>query len=138
MCNRTTNLELVSGLMKPYLPIHGLNLEEWLENKTNVCLINEDEDLALFEFDSNGIYSGHYFFKSRGKKAVASAQKFLQAFIAQHNPQVIKGLTPLENLGARWLSRHIGFKGFGVVQTPVGPCELFILTKKDWENTLNE
>lgn len=138
MSKRSKDLSLVTTLMSPYLPIYGLSLKEWLNDDSNVCLVNDKDDLALFEQESDSLYVGHYFFKSRGKDAVTHAQQFLNFFVETYQPKVIKGLTPLENLGARWLSRKLGFKGYGVVQTPVGPCELFILTKKDWENKINE
>lgn len=128
---------LVSNLLASYLPLHGFDAKEFVENRDNVCLL-KGGDLSLFEKVSESLYEGHYFFESRGKEALRVAQEMLAYFIQKFEPQAIKGLTPLEHLGARWLSRKLGFKGYGVVQTPVGPCELFILTKKDWENTLHE
>lgn len=131
LLNETT--EELEQLLSPYLPIYGFSVEEFFDGG-GVALIH-DKDVALFEHDSDKVYSGHYFFKSRGNKALSVAGDFLRFFYEKLDPKIIKGLVPLEHLGARWMTRQLGFKSYGVVQTVIGPCELFILTKKDWEQT---
>lgn len=135
---RTADLQLVLNTLDPYLPIMGLNPQEWLKNDCNVCLTDCLGNLCMFEKVAPSVFDGHYFFKVRGKNALDLAKKMLNKFVLEFSPKIIKGLTPLEHLGARWMSRQLGFKSYGVVQTPVGPCELFILTKEDWENKINE
>jgi hypothetical protein len=100
---------------------------EWISDQDNIMLINSLGDVALFEHEKNlrGV-TGHYYFRSRGKPAIQAAKEFL-AEVFGLGVQSIKGLTPLTNLGARWMSRHIGFKSYGVVRTTKEPCELFIM-----------
>lgn len=130
------NEEVIQSLMQKYLPLPGFELHSFTDGP-NICL-RDKNDLAFFENESKGVWSGHYFFESRGKTALTLAKSFLKEFCQEIQPNIIKGLTPLEKLGARWMSRQLGFKSYGVVQTIVGPCELFILTKEDWENKINE
>lgn len=131
MIARTKNERVVISIMAPYLPLHGFDPKEFVLNDDNVCLLKES-DLSLFEKISDEVYEGHYFFQSRGKKALRTSQEMLSYFVDEFKPRIIKGLTPLENLGARWMSRQLGFKSYGVVQTVAGPCELFIMTEQDW------
>lgn len=128
--------ETIYKLIKPYLPLEGFDLSEFVSDG-GVCL-RSDDNIALFERDAPRLWTGHYFFKVRGKDALKLSRQMLKEFFSVFQPLVIKGLTPLEHLGARWMSRQLGFKSYGVVQTVVGPCELFILTKEDWENKINE
>jgi hypothetical protein len=135
MIYRTTDINALMDTMGPYLPLMGFYPEEWLSLPLNVALSNDDGDFALFERYSEFVVTGHYFFKSRGAKAVNMAKAFLEeAFTGPYNIETIRGLTPLDKKGARRLSSHIGFKSYGEVQTKAGPCELFILNKNDWSN----
>ena len=104
-----------------------VDMIEWVSDQKNIVLINDYGDLSLFESDRTGrTVTGHYYFKSRGKRAVQSAKEFI-AEVFDLGVWNIVGLTPLTNLGARWMSRHVGFKSHGVVHTRKEPCELFIM-----------
>lgn len=108
------------------------DLNEWLSKEYNIALVNEVRDLAVFERTKPGIYRGHYFFQSRGRKAITAGKDFLdEIFDPCYNIKVITGLTPISNLAARWLSRQIGFKSNGIIKLFNNPYELFILTDKD-------
>lgn len=135
---RTKDVGVLLESVSPYLPLHGFDPIEWIQQDQNICLTDGSGNISLFEEVSPNVFEGHYFFKTRGKNALILARTMLSIFMQDYQPYVIKGLTPLEHLGARWLSRQLGFKSYGAVQTPVGPCELFILTKEDWENKINE
>lgn len=105
----------------------------WVSNLDNICLVNDQGDLALFEYGPHKQLMGHYFFKSRGRAAIQAATDFLdEIFNSCYNISVLTGLTPLDNPGARWLSRQIGFKSYGIVEYDNEPFELFILTKKEF------
>ncbi len=43
--------------------------------------------------------------------------------------KMIWGLTPTEYKNVRWFNRQIGFSSLGVMETPEGLRELFILEK---------
>lgn len=108
---------------------------EWLADPVNIALENEQGDLALFEYGlpQKKIYSGHYFFKSRGKQAIVTARAFLdELFNSCYNIHVLMGLVPIENRAARWMSRRIGFTSHGNEEINGNEYELFILTKKEF------
>lgn len=131
--------ETFKRAMGPYLPIHGLSPDEWPLNPSNIVLTDGDDNLGLFEYCYPGVYTGHYFFNNaRGKRAIEVAKKHLTEAFSKCGVYVVIGLTPLEKLGARWLNKKLGFTSHGVVPTEVGPCELVILTKKEWETMSNE
>ena len=123
-----------------YIHPEGVDIsaEEWLDTPTNIALINDSEDLALFEIGFNDVYTGHYYFKSRGRKAIEAAKGFLdELFNTCYNINVILGLTPITNLPARWLSRQVGFKSHGVVQGPKRHYEMFIITKREFNGRIS-
>lgn len=114
--------------------VQGLDPIPWLENLNNICL-KEYDNLSLFEFESPGVYSGHYFFNSaRGRSAKDLAEKMLEEMFSgiYADVRIIKGLTPTRKAGARWMNKQLGFKSYGVIETCVEPCELVILTKEEW------
>lgn len=132
---RETELQPLLDTMEPYLPLQGFEPKQWLGLSLNVALTDGEGNYSLFERYSEFVVTGHYFFKARGKQALQLAKEMLQeAFTGDYNIKTIRGLTPLEKQGARWLSKNIGFKSYGEVDTKAGPCELFILNKNEWEN----
>ncbi len=133
MINRTYDANLIAPAIKFFLGTEDkIDPIEWISKPTNIALVNDNGDVSLFELDVNNVYNGHYYFQSRGKKALLAAREFLDtAFNSCYNIPLIMGLTDLTHLGARWLSRQIGFKSYGVVKADK-PYEMFILTKKEF------
>lgn len=124
---------LVDNAIKSLLKYDTVDVHEWLANPENIVLIDEDNNMALFEKGIKHIYSGHYFFQCRGKKALTVARNFLDnLFNSCYNIDVLMGLVPLRHLGARWLSRQLGFKSQGIIKHYDQPYEMFILYKKDF------
>lgn len=110
---------------------------DWLANPTNIVLENELGDMCLFEyaFTDKTVYSGHYFFKSRGRQAIVSSRNFLdELFNSGYNVNVLLGMVPLTNKAARWITRQIGFKSYGYEEVRGTEYELFIMTKKEFNN----
>lgn len=114
----------------------SVNAQEWVDNPKHIVLENDDGDLALFEPGIKHVYSGHYYFKSRGRKAIEAGKSFLDEFFNTcYNIDVLTGLVPIKHLGARWLSRQLGFSSHGVVDYIDNKhYELFILTKKEFNS----
>ena len=131
---RTYNTDSVKRAMAQYSDqIEGFYPEEWLRNHQNIALTNDNGNVCLFEREALKVVSGHYFFFDRGKKAIEIAQQMLhEIFTGPYDVEVIRGYTPVEHKGAVWLSRRLGFKSYGTIQTPCGECVLFILTKKEY------
>ncbi len=139
---RTYNLEKVRTATAQYADeIEGLNIKEWLQNPLNVALINDKDDIALFENQAalKDTVCGHYFFFSRGKEAIKAAEEFLkEIFSEDYTVQTITGLTPVEHKGALWMNRTLGFKNHGNVDTVIGPCRFVMLTKEQWKDRVSE
>lgn len=138
MICRTYDAYLVSLAVKEFLKDNAEDVDpiEWLSDPDNIVLQNDKGDVMLFEHGIRDIYSGHYFFKSRGRQAIQSAIEILdELFNTCYNIPVIMGLVPLTHLGARWLTRHIGFKSYGVQRTSQRPYELFIITKEEFNES---
>lgn len=108
-----------------------VDLEEYFKNKNHIS-IQKENDIALFTYNWPGLYTGHYFFESRGKAAKARALEILEEVFTKHPVLTIRGLTPVENKAARWMSRQLGFTSYGTVETPTGECEFFLLSKEEW------
>ena len=81
------------------------------------------------------IYSGHYYFKSRGRQAITAGKGFLdELFNTCYNIDVVMGMVPIGHKAARWMSRQLGFTSHGVEELRDKHYELFILTKKEFNN----
>ena len=128
---RTYDLQLIEPAVKSFLGDgHDVDLVKWVQEPDNIVLVNDSGDVALFE--KRGTWQGHYYFKSRGRQAVTAGLNFLdEIFNPCYNISVLTGLTPLTNLGARWLSRKIGFKSQGILSIDNQSFEFFMITNKD-------
>lgn len=131
MMFRTRDPEVVREAASVYAgEIEGLNPEEWSADDRNIILTDGLGNTNLLEYVKPGVYTGHVFYKARGKTAVALMVEALNKTFSEYPVEVIVGLTPIEKVGARWLSRRVGFKGRGIIKTIIGPCEVFIMTKE--------
>lgn len=132
---RTTDPALVAPAIEFYNQNGKIKVDpvEWIANPTNIVLTNDAGDLAIFEIGVKNIYTGHYFFKSRGREALNAGRDFLdELFNTCYNIPILMGLVPLHNRAARWLSRQLGFTSYGAMQFQDNDYEMFILTKKEF------
>lgn len=127
---RSFDVVSLEKAVEPFLPLEGFHPAEWLEREENIALTDGEGSFALFEFVKPGIYYGHYFFHKKGKEAVRLSETFLAEIF--QTAKIVVGLTPVANKAARWMSRHIGFKSQGVVDTDMGEHEMFMLTKEEF------
>lgn len=142
MIFRTKDVKKVVDAVSQYQEeVLGFEPDDWLKNHDNVALVKGD-DVSLFErqYDlGDDVVCGHYFFFSRGRAARDTAKEMLkEAFTGPYNINRIAGLTPVDHRGALWMNKQLGFKSYGQVDTPAGPCEFVLLTKQEWENSQNE
>lgn len=126
----------VHHVISTLLKNDGVDSDTWLANEENIVLENEQGDVCLFEKSiKDKVFTGHYFFKCRGKKAIETGKAFLdELFNTCYTVEVVIGLTPLDHLGARWMSRKLGFTSHGVEQINSKYYELVILTKKEFNH----
>ncbi len=131
---RTYDVNLIAPAIEFFLKSDTqVDPVDWIANPDNIVLQNDSGDIALFEKGVKDTYSGHYFFKSRGRSAIRAGQEFLdELFNTCYNINILMGLTPLTNLPARWMSRQLGFKSYGIIQSERKPYEMFIITKKEF------
>lgn len=116
---------------------YGCDPYEWMYKEGNYAY-TDGENFAFFNRVQPHVYAGHYFFVSRGKEAKEIADETLRHFFETTDATVIRGMTPLQLRNARWMSRQLGFKSFGVVNTNRGPCEMFLLYKDEYMNRIKE
>lgn len=131
---RTYDTKLLADAVEDL--IHGqlyFDVVEWVSSPKNIAVVNSIGDMAIFEHSGNGLVNAHYYFKSRGRQAIQVARNFLnEIFNDPYEVQVVRGFTPLTNLGARWVSRQIGCTSHGVLEIDHKFYELFIITKKEF------
>lgn len=129
---RTFNAKLVAEAVAFFLKEEREDFDaiEWVSNHANIAL-SKGGDLAVFEHETPGVVTGHYYFVSRGRSAINVGRDFLGE-VFDEGVQVIRGLTPLTNLGARWMSRHLGFTSHGIVMVLNDPHELFIMHRTEY------
>lgn len=136
---RTTDLSIIHAATDPWKEeIVGFDPEVWINIPGNLALTNEYGDVALFErqWRQPSSVCGHYFFKSRGVRACRVAKEFLkEIFEGDYDVQVVIGITPDNKAGALRMNKYLGFQSLGSIDTEVGPCELVMLTKQEWENS---
>lgn len=136
---RSFDSEDMRKALEPYPDLNPPDYDHkaWCENPYNVMLVDGD-DVALGTFEYPGVYTGHYFFKSRGKNAIRVAKKMLRYMFEEQGAKVIRGVTKLDNEKARWMNRYLGFDGLGYIETVDGMHELFCLHKDKFYQRHND
>ena len=125
---RTYNTSYIRDIIE-FLPITGFEPLTFILDHDNIVLTN-GKDYAVFEFTTFGTYTGHYFFKSRGRAAIEVGKQFLNELFNEHGACLVIGFTPCEYKAAKWMNRQLGFKPGSLVETPEGTCQLYTLTKE--------
>ena len=136
---RTFDPEIVKEAVKLYAEeIVGLDVDDWLANPLNIALVNEKGDVGMLEhqYALTNTVCAHYFFKSRGREAIKTAQEFMKELFENSYVEVITGLTPVNHKAALWMNRRLGLKEHGIVNTEVGPCKFVVITKQQWKDSL--
>lgn len=135
---QTRNIEKIQKAVLQYPEAaNNFDAKTWIENERNIALINEQEDVALFErYDQqqNAVF-GHYFFFSRGKEAIETANQFLKEIFTtpEYSVKIILGFTPVEHKAALWMNKRLGFETLGIVNIDNEDYQLVMLTKPMWE-----
>jgi hypothetical protein len=105
--------------------VHGGDLDPTalLSDERNRLYFDERGG-AIFAWRGPGIYEGHSFFRVRGREALRTGREVMTHI---NDARMIWGLTPESNKAARWFNRQVGFQSHGMIDTPEGRCELFVL-----------
>lgn len=137
MIEREFNGNKINTALEPHKDlVFSFDANTWLEDPENIALTDNEGNYLLFTYDAPGIYSPHVFFTVRGKEALALCNDMLEELFFTCPVQVLRGLTPVEKLPARWFARKIGFKSLGEVETVFGWCELTMMTRDDFYDHL--
>lgn len=138
MIERSYNPKVLEEAVKlaPSDMNEGLNCEEWLQHPNNIMLV-EGENVTLVVVNSPGVYTLHWFYKSRGKEALEQAHRILKYLFEEGGMKVARGITRVDLKAARWACRKVGFKSYGILDWGDCECELFILTKDDFYGISN-
>jgi len=110
---------------------------EWLSDPVNIVLENDNGYIAIFEYGipAKRVYSGHYYFKSRGRQAIKAGKELLdELFNSCYNVNILMGMVPIERREVKWMTRQLGFKSYGPEEARGKQYELFILTKKEFNH----
>lgn len=108
----------------------NFDCDEWVENTNNIML-REGDSTGVFAYEYPGLYTGHYFFRVKGRAAINLAKEMLNEVFTKYGAQAVRGLTKTDNRPALWITRQLGFKSCGRIVTENGEHELFILNKED-------
>jgi hypothetical protein len=134
---RTHDSEVLREAGKPYPEMFAkVDVGAWVENKNNI-LLQDGDDVCFFTFEYPGVYTGHYFFKSKGRDVLQKGVEFLR-WMFENYAKAIRGETPIENRPARLMNRKVGFKSYGIVDSPYwGQHEHFIMTQDEFNERYN-
>lgn len=111
-----SDIELINGLV-------GGDASKLVDDRRNIILLSGD-DIGLFAWRGPRIFEGHIHFVSRGAGAFQTARAMLDAM--QDHARLVWGLTPTHLKHVRLFNRRCGFVSHGLMDTPEGPCELFV------------
>lgn len=133
MIRRTTLVEDVQQAIDQVRDdLKGEPVDLWLAFDKNVALINERNDVGLFEYRNDGTYTLHCFFHSRGRDAVQAARELLDYAFNETPVKITIGFTPVDKKGAMWLCRHVGFDILGYEDIDGREHMISTMTRKKW------
>lgn len=135
--DREHNGDKINQALEPHKDlVFSFDANNWLEDPNNIALTDGEGNYTLYTYDAPGVYSPHVFFKVRGKEAIDLALDMLETLFENYDVRVLRGLTPVEKLPARWFAHKIGFKSLGEVETVFGWCELTMMTRDNFYDHL--
>jgi len=106
-------------------------VQGWVENHRNI-MFEKDGSVGLAAFEYPGLYNVHWFFKIKGREAIKLAREMLKELFTEYGAEAVRGLTRVDIKAARWASRQVGLKSYGIMPFPNGDCELFCMTKDEF------
>lgn len=116
--------ELINDPEARKAPSGPLDATTLLLDRRNICLMGEGGG-AMFAWRGPRIFEGHTFFRARGAEAIELGTQIMGTIRA--DADVVWGLTPEELRHVRWFNRKLGFVSEGIIETPEGRCELFVM-----------
>jgi hypothetical protein len=129
--NRSFDPEVFREAVKDYPEMIAptFDFKGWLDNPNNVMYV-EDDNVGLCTYEYKGVYTVHWYYKTRGRAALRLAVRMLSDLFENH-AKAVRGLTNVKLKAACWAARQIGMKSQGIMNYPDGDYELFCMTKQD-------
>ena len=110
----------------------------WFENPRNL-MFTEGRNVGLATYEYPGLYSVHWFFEVRGRKAIDLGKRMVKNLFENYGAEVVRGFIRVDLKASRWAARQIGLKSFGIVTFADGEDnELFCVTKKEFLDSLEK
>ncbi len=131
MFTRTYDREVLTKAIQLFSEHQIIDIDDWIADIRNKAFSDEEGNVLMFEYLDIGQYFGHWFFFSRGKDAVRKAREMVPRLEPEFGIKQVVGLTPTTHKGAMWLTRQVGCKDHGIIETRNGPCLLTTLGKVD-------
>lgn len=133
MVTRSFDTEVMKAAVAPYPDImpSPFDFEGWLANHLNIMYV-VDGNVGLATYEYPGVYNAHWFFKARGKEALDIAFAMYDDLFNVQGAKAVRGITPVELRGARYLAKRIGFISMGIEEYPDGFYDIMVLTKNDF------
>lgn len=111
---------------------------QWFHTPRNL-MFADGENVGLATYEAPGVYTVHWYFKVRGRKAIQLGQEMLLNIFDNYGAKVARGYVKEGLKASRWAARQVGFKSYGMLTFPDGDVnELFIITKQDILNKLKD
>lgn len=126
---RSFDPEVMRKAAEPYPELipPDYDFQGWLRDTNNV-MWEEDGNVTLACFEYPGVYTGHFFIKDGGKKAVDIVYRSMMRMVDEYGAKAFTGVTPTRLRAARLFNRRFGFTSLGIVNTERGEHEIFCMT----------
>lgn len=102
--------------------------DAWVANTQNI-MYEKGDDVGLATYDYPGLYTVHWFFKTKGKGALVSAAEMLDDLFTNYGAKAVRGVIHMDNRPSRFLAKYVGFEKISVEEFLDGPNELMLLPK---------
>lgn len=114
------------------------DFKTWFDMPRNL-MFADGENVGLATYEYPGVYSVHWFFKVRGRKALDLGRDMVKNLFENYGAETVRGFIKKDLKASRWAARQIGLRSRGFITFEDGEVsELFISTKEDFLNNLKE
>lgn len=139
MIKRSFDLDLLLRAAKhPMVKSPEEHFRIWFSRPKNL-MFADGENVGLATFEYPGMYSLHWFFKVRGRKAINLGKEMIANLFENYGAEVVRGFVRTENKASRWAARQLGLKSMGIIKFSDGEDnEMFCATKAEFLNNLKK
>lgn len=135
MIRRSFDLDLLLRATKvPTVTATEEDFRNWFANEKNL-MFSDGENVGLATYEYPGLYSVHWFFTVRGRKALDLGRAMLVNLFENYGAEAVRGFIKSDLKASRWAARQVGLKSLGLMECPDGTeDEIFYASKKEYLN----